>query len=139
MATSIIPTIDLSPFISATEYTKSQVSGTVKSGHSNGHVSKNSISKEAVKKEISKACTEYGFFQVVNHGVPVDLLNHSLELAKTFYGYPDEEKMKRGPGAPSQGGFKRNPEHLPDRNEFMYIFEPGSPKNVIPENPPQFK
>lgn len=138
MASPVIPTIDLSPFVTATDCSKSQA---VKLGQSNGHVNKNSISvsKEVVKKEISKACREYGFFQIVNHGIPVDLMNYSLELAKTFYGLPDEEKMKRHPGAPTQGGFNKNPEHLPDRNEFMYIFEPGSPKNVIPENPPQFK
>ncbi|WOG95176.1 hypothetical protein DCAR_0414479 [Daucus carota subsp. sativus] len=134
MGSAIIPTIDLSPLIAATEYTKSQAAGTVKSNRP-----VNKIGTETVKKELSRACREYGFFQIVNHGIPVELLNRSLELAKTFYGYPDEEKMKRGPGAPPKGGFTKNPQHLPDRNEFMYIFEPGSPKNVIPENPPQFK
>ncbi|KAK3030605.1 hypothetical protein RJ639_039691 [Escallonia herrerae] len=36
------------------------------------------------KKKVGKACLEYDFFQLVNHGVPLDLMNGALELSKTF-------------------------------------------------------
>lgn len=50
--------------------------------------------KSLVINEVSQACSEYGFFQVMNHGVPQDLLNNSLYMYKTFFDYPKEEKLK---------------------------------------------
>ncbi|XP_074358269.1 flavonol synthase/flavanone 3-hydroxylase-like isoform X2 [Apium graveolens] len=123
-----IPTIDLSPLITATATKDVLVNG-------------RHVSRKVVKEEISKACREYGFFQIVNHGIPVDLMNSSLELAKTFFEYPEEEKIKcvAGPGVPKPAGFSKQPLHSPDKNEYLSIFQAGSPHNVLPPNPPQFK
>ena len=43
---------------------------------------------------IGQACSEYGFFQILNHGVPHALMSRALHLSKTFFEYPDEEKLK---------------------------------------------
>ncbi|KAK3030602.1 hypothetical protein RJ639_039688 [Escallonia herrerae] len=53
--------------------------------------------KQRVIEEVGKACREYGFFQLVNHGVPLDLMNRTVELSKTFMEYPTEEKLKCSP------------------------------------------
>ncbi|KDO76114.1 hypothetical protein CISIN_1g042517mg [Citrus sinensis] len=34
----------------------------------------------------------YGFFQIVNRGIPQKLFSQAIELSKTFYGYSDDEK-----------------------------------------------
>ena len=47
---------------------------------------------DEVVKEIVKAAETLGFFQVVNHGVPVDLLESLKETAHNFFGLPAERK-----------------------------------------------
>ncbi|GMQ10600.1 hypothetical protein CsSME_00053545 [Camellia sinensis var. sinensis] len=121
MVTQSIPTVDLSPFC-----------------HENG-------SDEAVKKraieEVGRACSEYGFFQVVNHGVPLGLLARALELSQLFFDYPLEEKLKASPipGAPLSLGYTKQIEHLTDNNEYILMFTPESSFNVYPENPPEYR
>ena len=87
MATSVIPTVDLSPFF-----------------RDEDHQGDNKKAMEA----ISQACSEYGFFQIVDHGVPHDLMSRALHLSKTFFEYPDEEKLKSSPGseAPLPAGYR---------------------------------
>ncbi|XP_021287607.1 feruloyl CoA ortho-hydroxylase 1-like [Herrania umbratica] len=47
---------------------------------------------DEVVKEIVTAAETLGFFQVVNHGVPVDLLESLKEAAHKFFGLPPERK-----------------------------------------------
>ncbi|GMY15642.1 flavonol synthase/flavanone 3-hydroxylase-like [Fagus crenata] len=90
---------------------------------------------------ISQACSEYGFFQIVDHGVPHDLMSRALHLSKTFFEYPDEEKLKSSPGseAPLPAGYSKQPKHSLDKNEYLLLFPPKSSFNVYPQNPPEFK
>ncbi|KAL3528367.1 hypothetical protein ACH5RR_007689 [Cinchona calisaya] len=120
MANTAIPTVDLSPFFS----TENDENG-----------------KKKVKETINKACSEYGFFLIVNHGIPQDLLNQAMHLSKTFFKFPDEEKLKCGPtpGAPLPAGYNKQPETLDDKNEYIMMFPPGSGFNLFPSNPPGFK
>lgn len=119
MAKTSIPTVDLSPF-----FTKGDEEG-----------------KNKAIKIIGHACSEYGFFQIVNHGVPVDLINRALKLSKTFFDYPSEEKLKSSPqpGGPLPAGYSRQPERSADKNEFLLMLPPGSSHNVYPSNPPGFR
>ncbi|KAK8623155.1 hypothetical protein V6N13_118046 [Hibiscus sabdariffa] len=119
MAESQIPTVDLSPFL-----TQDDEAG-----------------KKKAMETITKACSEYGFFQIVNHGVPVDLLQRALELSRIFFDYPSEEKLKSSAplDAPLPTGYKTQPQQSPDKNEYLLMFPPGSSFNVFPQNPPQFK
>ncbi|KAL3528368.1 hypothetical protein ACH5RR_007690 [Cinchona calisaya] len=119
MANIAIPIIDLSPFFNEND--------------ENG--------KKKVKDIISQACSEYGFFQIVNHGVPLDLLSQAMDLSKTYFKFSDEEKLKCSPesGAPLPAGYNKQPEISPDKNEYLLMFPPDSGFNLLPNNPPEFK
>lgn len=117
MSGSTIPTVDLSRFFNGGD----------------------EQAKNEAKETIGKACSEYGFFQISNHGIPLDLMARALELAKTFLEYPYEEKIKAKPreGAPLPAGYTKQPDHSADKNEYLLMFPPGSPFNVFPSDPHQ--
>lgn len=127
-ASNTIPTVDLSPFFTTGD---------------------DDEGKKKAKDITSQACSEYGFFQIVNHGVPLDLMNRAMVLSKTFFEYPEEEKLKvsSGPGAPLPAGYNKQPEHSADKKEYsltfppeyLLMFPPGSTFNVFPSNPPDFQ
>ncbi|KAI3759312.1 hypothetical protein L6452_07033 [Arctium lappa] len=114
-----IPTVDLSPFFIV--------------GDESG--------RKKAKESIAEACAEYGCFQIVNHGVPLDLMKQAMELSKTFFNYSDEVKRECSskPGAPLPAGYNKQPEQSPDKNEYVLMFPPDSPFNVLPTNPPYFR
>lgn len=43
--------------------------------------------------QISVACREWGFFQIVNHGVRPELMNEAREVWRQFFHLPVEEKQ----------------------------------------------
>ncbi|XP_023764743.1 2-oxoglutarate-dependent dioxygenase 19 [Lactuca sativa] len=45
-----------------------------------------------VIQDLDKACTEWGFFQVINHGVPETLMNMVIKKSSEFFDLTDEEK-----------------------------------------------
>ena len=49
---------------------------------------------EMVVGRVGAACREWGFFQIVGHGVPADLTEAVLRAAKTFFARPREEKRR---------------------------------------------
>ncbi|WCJ19889.1 2-oxoglutarate (2OG) and Fe(II)-dependent oxygenase superfamily protein [Euphorbia peplus] len=50
--------------------------------------------REAILEEILVACREWGFFQVINHGVKPELMDQSREAWREFFHLPMEEKQK---------------------------------------------
>jgi isopenicillin N synthase-like dioxygenase len=44
--------------------------------------------------QVHKACRETGFFYIANHGVPAEVMEAHLDLARTFFALPIEEKLK---------------------------------------------
>lgn len=97
--------------------------------------------KKKAFETITEACSSYGFFQIVNHGVPIEFLSGALELSRTFFQYPDDVKLKYSskPGAPLLAGFNKQKDKCVDKNEYVLVFPPGSAYNIYPQEPPQFK
>ncbi|PIN24661.1 Iron/ascorbate family oxidoreductase [Handroanthus impetiginosus] len=58
--------------------------------------------RSLVVKQIGDACKEYGFFQVINHGVSKEAVDKILEVAHEFFDLPVEEKMKLYSDDPSK-------------------------------------
>ncbi|CAB4320685.1 unnamed protein product [Prunus armeniaca] len=52
------------------------------------------IAIEGVVREIGNACRDWGFFQVINHGVSLDKLLKIEVVARKFFALPLEEKRK---------------------------------------------
>ncbi|XWS59587.1 hypothetical protein CRYUN_Cryun08bG0134900 [Craigia yunnanensis] len=64
------------------------------------HLFENGVSKlpssnrSQVLNSLSSACEEYGFFQVVNHGIPIEVIRSMIDVSTRFFGLPYEERAK---------------------------------------------
>ncbi|KAI3880075.1 hypothetical protein MKX03_003896 [Papaver bracteatum] len=47
-----------------------------------------------VLKSLEEACENYGFFQVINHRIPQDILRDMMSVSQQFFDLPFEEKSK---------------------------------------------
>lgn len=107
--------------------------------------------------EIGNACKKWGFFQVINHGVPLELCTRIKEAAKTFFDRPIEEKRKVKRDEVNAMGY-HDSEHTKNVRDWKEVFDflledptfvPASPEpedkeirtltNQWPENPPEFR
>ncbi|KAM0012350.1 putative flavanone 3-dioxygenase [Helianthus debilis subsp. tardiflorus] len=50
--------------------------------------------RSQVIQELDFACKDWGFFRVINHGVPKSLMNMVIEKSKEFFDLRDEEKKE---------------------------------------------
>ncbi len=71
MTLSTVPMIDIGPFIAGTP-----------------------TGRAAVVQQVGAACAEIGFFTIVGHGVPDDLLGQTADSARRFFDLPIDEKLK---------------------------------------------
>lgn len=64
-----------------------------------------SIEREKVLKQLAYACENWGFFQIVNHGIPEPLMEAMMNVGKAFFGLSVEEKQAYAalPGLIMQG------------------------------------
>ncbi|KAJ7232624.1 hypothetical protein O6H91_06G012000 [Diphasiastrum complanatum] len=50
--------------------------------------------QDQVVKTIGEACEKWGFFQVINHGVPTSVIHSMMQVCQEFFDLPTEEKME---------------------------------------------
>ncbi|XWS54850.1 hypothetical protein CRYUN_Cryun10bG0125000 [Craigia yunnanensis] len=104
--------------------------------------------KELVS-EIGNACKKWGFFQVINHGVPLELCTRIRKAAKTFFDQPIAKKRKAKRDEVNAMGYHDSEHTECWRPEGDPTFHPASPEpedkeirtltNQWPENPPEFR
>lgn len=75
---------------------------------------------------IRKACSEIGFFYIINHGVPQPVIDRAMAAAAQFFAYPTETKRqvavnKRHRGWHALGGATMYEATKPDHKEFFSI------------------
>ncbi|TWI55607.1 isopenicillin N synthase-like dioxygenase [Pseudomonas duriflava] len=86
----------------------------------------NASSLERAGRAIRQACTETGFFYIVNHGVPLVVIESAMAAAREFFAYPTEIKRQvavntRHRGFHSLGGALMYEATKPDYKEFFSI------------------
>ncbi|XP_068639139.1 2-oxoglutarate-dependent dioxygenase 19-like [Aristolochia californica] len=54
----------------------------------------NPAQRSQVVRDLGDACREWGFFMVINHGVPEELREAMMEVCTAFFNMPEEEKRE---------------------------------------------
>ncbi|XP_027337713.1 protein DMR6-LIKE OXYGENASE 2-like [Abrus precatorius] len=58
--------------------------------------------RSQIIQNIAHACQNYGFFQIVNHGVPVEVVSSMVNVSKEFFQLPEGERLKNYSDDPSK-------------------------------------
>ncbi|XP_073045146.1 protein DOWNY MILDEW RESISTANCE 6-like [Primulina eburnea] len=102
--------------------------------------------RQFIVQQIAAACKNYGFFQVINHGVAKETTEKMLEVAGEFFELPVEEKMKLYSNDPSKTtrlSTSSNPlkEKIHNWRDYLrlHCYPLEKYANEWPSNPPSFK
>ncbi|KAL5813227.1 hypothetical protein ACOSQ3_028177 [Xanthoceras sorbifolium] len=74
---------------------------------------------DRVAKEISRVAETLGFFQVVNHGVPIDLLENLKDTAHSFFGQAPKKKAVYRKGASPSPLVKYGTSFVPEKEKAL--------------------
>jgi flavonol synthase len=103
---------------------------------------------ENIIRSISKASREWGMFQIVNHGIPNELISKLQEVGKEFFELPQEEKetCAKPPGSKNVEGYgtKLQKEVEGKKGWVDHLFHRIWPPSAInyqfwPKNPPSYR
>lgn len=100
-----------------------------------------------VHAQLQSACEEWGFFRIINHGIPLSLMHDMMTVAKEFMALPVEEKAAYTgtPGVLSEGYGSRyiiKEDIIRDWRDFLYLrLQPLSFRNYDswPTKPSSFR
>ncbi|GAB2287102.1 hypothetical protein Dimus_021487 [Dionaea muscipula] len=79
----------------------------------------NDDQQEAVYGSIIEAARKYGFFQIINHGIPIDVLDEVQAAAHCFFELPTEEKVKYKKDPCGGGTVKMGTSFSPNKEKVM--------------------
>ncbi|GAB4846699.1 Gibberellin 2-beta-dioxygenase 1 [Ancistrocladus abbreviatus] len=105
------------------------------------------LSKPDAMNSIVKACDEFGFFKVINHGVPMDFISRLESEASNFFSLPLSEKEKAGTPYPFGVGYgNKKIGHNGDAGWVEYLLMTINTKlgcdrssSIFGENPEKFR
>ncbi|XP_073006029.1 protein LATERAL BRANCHING OXIDOREDUCTASE 1-like [Typha latifolia] len=76
----------------------------------------------AVLADVEAACREWGFFQVVNHGVAEEVVEKAAALARGFFGLEEEEKRRVRRDEVNPLGYYES-EHTKNVRDWKEVFD----------------
>jgi hypothetical protein len=90
-----LPIVDLSPVLKLRDLQKNleQSKGQAKSADIEGQIKLCLEAKKEVEKAIRTGCEEFGFFQIVNHGFPISLVERLKKSYSQLFALPLEVKI----------------------------------------------
>ncbi|KAK6938443.1 Non-hem dioxygenase N-terminal domain [Dillenia turbinata] len=107
-----------------------------------------SLPHDVLVCEIDKACSEWGFFLITDHGIPGPLIERLQEVGQEFFKLPQEEKEKYA-NDPSKGSFEgygtKMTKNLEQKVEwvdyFFHLMSPPSKVNhdIWPQKPDTYR
>ncbi|XP_058781458.1 2-oxoglutarate-dependent dioxygenase 19-like [Vicia villosa] len=93
--------------------------------------------------ELGKACAEWGFFMLINHGVPESLMEELMKKSREFHDLPMEEKKEfcdnGEPFSPIRHGTSFHPpaENVHYWRDFLKVLT--APQFIFPHKPPGYR
>jgi len=93
-------------------------------------------------RDLGRACEDWGFFMVVNHGVPEELKEATMETCRELFSLPEEEKaeyLEAGPMDPVRigTGFFSVVDGVRYWRDYLKMF--AHPELHCPANPPKLR
>ncbi|ERM95352.1 protein DMR6-LIKE OXYGENASE 1 isoform X1 [Amborella trichopoda] len=94
LLTSIPPTHAFPPDPTASNLSSSSIEEQLPTIDFSFLQAKEAVVRSKAIRDLGEAGAEWGFFRLVNHGVPESLMKGMLDLAKDFFDLPAEERKK---------------------------------------------